>query len=336
MTEMKEQCPVCQTDCEEDATACSICGFADELGINRTWVIKEDASNWLETVVKHYRVQYEAKKRENDLLAQLEEAKQREAKLLAQLEAAKQRETEVEVPITKATDVEISNFNEIMWLINNGNRLEAIKILRSSGLGFLEAKNLVDSTQCNPEKIKALLKTRGSFTDFRDGYVYRTVKIGSQVWMAENLNYNAPDSKCYDNDFKNIKKYGRFYDWDIAMKVVPSGWHLPSNDEWQKLIDFVGGDKVAEEKLKAKIGWDSYSNGTDEYGFSALPSGYGNSDGNFEYVGDYGVWWNASNKFTYSSIHNCNIDIGFIGVIYKFYYRTALCPIRCLQNKTHR
>jgi len=64
---------------------------------------------------------------------------------------------------------------------------------------------------------------------------------------------------------------------------------LPSDKEWQMLVDFVGAD--AGKKLKAKEGWDKNGNGTDEYGFSALPGGRGNSDGNFYYVGDYGYWW---------------------------------------------
>jgi hypothetical protein len=72
---MSETCPVCKTECSDSATTCSICGFKDELGINRTWAIKEDLSNWLETIVKPYRVQWEARKREAELIAQLKASK---------------------------------------------------------------------------------------------------------------------------------------------------------------------------------------------------------------------------------------------------------------------
>ncbi|MCL2284307.1 MAG: fibrobacter succinogenes major paralogous domain-containing protein [Fibromonadales bacterium] len=127
-----------------------------------------------------------------------------------------------------------------------------------------------------------------TFADPRDGQVYRTVKIGNQIWMAQNLNYNAPGCKCYDNDPKNAEKYGRLYNWEIAKNVAPPGWHLPSDAEWHTLVDFIGGGEGT--KLKAKNGWD----GTDDYGFSALPGGFCNSDGRFYDVGDYGRWWSAT------------------------------------------
>jgi len=85
MCETIEKCPVCKTECSNGATKCSVCGFTDENGIDRTWPIKEDAEYWLETVVKPYRVLWEARKRESELLAQLEEAKKRETELLARL-----------------------------------------------------------------------------------------------------------------------------------------------------------------------------------------------------------------------------------------------------------
>jgi hypothetical protein len=119
---------------------------------------------------------------------------------------------------------------------------------------------------------------KGTFTDPRDNKTYKTVKIVSQTWMAENLNYAASGSKCYDDKPENCKKYGRLYDWDAAMRVCPYGWHLPSDYEWDVLMAAVDGTERAGEKLKAKSGWNnSYQgksgNGTDQYGFSALPGG---------------------------------------------------------------
>ena len=132
------------------------------------------------------------------------------------------------------------------------------------------------------------------FTDTRDGKKYKTVKIGSQTWMAENLNYAANGSKCYDNNSGNCAKYGHLYDWNTARSACPSGWHLPSYDEWDMLSNAVGGEKIAGKKLKAKSGWKDNGNGTDDYGFSALPGGDGDSDGSFSRVGYYGCWWSAS------------------------------------------
>jgi uncharacterized protein (TIGR02145 family) len=143
----------------------------------------------------------------------------------------------------------------------------------------------------------------GSVT--HEGKTYKTVAIGEQVWMAENLNYNASGSRCYNNSEANCNIYGRLYNWDTAMRVCPSGWHLPSDAEWSTLMQFInpscsliGACDNAGKLLKATSGWDnSYSggsgNGTDEFGFAALPGGYGYPDGSFRDVGMYGYWWSA-------------------------------------------
>ena len=138
------------------------------------------------------------------------------------------------------------------------------------------------------------------FTDTRDGKVYKIVSIGSQIWMAENLNYDIPDDTsdvCYENSAENCAKYGRLYTWDAASVACPDGYHLPSNDEWDTLDDYVGGDVTT--KLKSASGWKRYKlksgNGTDEYGFSALPGGYYDSGDGFKHAGGSGDWWSATN-----------------------------------------
>jgi len=133
----------------------------------------------------------------------------------------------------------------------------------------------------------------GNFVDGRDGRVYRQVTIGAQRWMAENLNYRAEGSRCYDNDSANCAKYGRLYSWDAAMSACPAGWRLPSDAEWDILMDYVGGFETAGTKLKSKTGWNNNGNGTDVYEFSALPGGLGNS-GNFTNAGSDGYWWSAT------------------------------------------
>jgi len=115
-------------------------------------------------------------------------------------------------------------------------------------------------------------KENGSNSIEYEGQTYKTVKIGTQTWMAENLNYNAKGSKCYDNNSENCKKCGRLYDREAAMKACPKGWHIPTKIEWDALEKFVGGDKVSGDALRAKTGW-AVRNGTDNYGFSAFPCG---------------------------------------------------------------
>jgi len=177
---------------------------------------------------------------------------------------------------------------------------------------------------------------------------YKTKQIGNQVWMAENLNYNVQGSKCYKDDPANCTKYGRLYDWATAMDlpsrcnsttcasqigvkhrgICPSGWHIPSNDDWDELIDFVGGALGAGIKLKSKMGWGVPA-GTDEYGFSALPGGNGYSDGSFNYVGESGAWWSAY------EIKSRNADSWFIDdedVYHGNSGKENLFSVRCLQD----
>jgi uncharacterized protein (TIGR02145 family) len=136
-----------------------------------------------------------------------------------------------------------------------------------------------------------------TFTDSRDGKTYKIVVIGGrngQIWMAENLNYQKGKSWCYENNSSNCDKYGRLYDWNTAKAACPSGWHLPSRQEWKDLVSMAGGD-VAGKTLKAKFGWDYGGNGKDNYGFSALPGGYYSiNNGQFFSVGNEGYWWTAT------------------------------------------
>ena len=119
----------------------------------------------------------------------------------------------------------------------------------------------------------------GGMTDPRNGKSYKTVKIGKQTWMAQNLNYKMDDSFCYDNRAVNCAKYGSLYEWADAMNACPAGWHLPTKAEWDTLISNAGGALLAGKMLKSKRGWKSlkgknFGNGTDAFGFSALPAGY--------------------------------------------------------------
>jgi uncharacterized protein (TIGR02145 family) len=168
-----------------------------------------------------------------------------------------------------------------------------------------------------------------SFTDKRDGKTYRTVVIGGKTWMAQNLNYQTGNSWCYKNDNSNCNKYGRLYDWKTAMTACPSGWHLPSNQEWDGLVDAVGGDAMAGKKLKSTSGWSENGNGTDEYGFSALPGGGRRPDSNFYYVGGTGYWWTATEDNAYYAYLRDVYCYG--GGVYLFNYDKGYAwSVRCV------
>jgi len=158
----------------------------------------------------------------------------------------------------------------------------------------------------------------------------KTVKIGNQIWMSENLNDASKGGKCYENKPENCKKYGRLYTWKEATKACPKGWHLPSNEEWQTLVDFAGGNEIAGKKLKAKIGWEE-GNGTDEYGFSALPGGFCTPDGSFLIVGGLGFWWSATELSTVSAY---GWDMYYVnsGVNENYNGKSYLLSVRCVKD----
>ncbi|MDR2577560.1 MAG: fibrobacter succinogenes major paralogous domain-containing protein [Chitinispirillales bacterium] len=157
---------------------------------------------------------------------------------------------------------------------------------------------------------------KGVFTDSRDGQQYAWVEIGSQVWMAGNLNYAGAESNlgtCYDGEPGNCATYGRLYNWLTVMSgtsgssanpsgvrgICPEGWHVPSDAEWAALSDFAV-ENVAGRKLKATSGWNG-GNGTDDFGFSALPGGRRQTGEDYWGIGEHGEWWSATEQGTESA-----------------------------------
>lgn len=167
---------------------------------------------------------------------------------------------------------------------------------------------------------------------------YRTVQIGNQTWMAENLNCDVSGSKCYDNSPANCAKYGRLYNWSTANTVCPYGWHLPGSSEWAALFSYVhnssGTSNSAGKYLKAIVGWGSdYSsdaNGEDAYGFAAFPGGYYGS-GSYKSAGTGGYWWSASAGGSTSAELR-----GFVSyedkVSFHTWSRSNLLSVRCVKD----
>jgi uncharacterized protein (TIGR02145 family) len=202
------------------------------------------------------------------------------------------------------------------------------------------------STPKNNSKVG---EKKGFMTDSRDGQNYRTIKIGMQTWMAQNLNYESAGSYCYNDSASNCAKYGRLYTWAAAMDsagtwssngkgcgygktcspaypvrgVCPDGWHLPTQMEWNTLFMAVGGQSIAGKKLKSSSGWDSDGNGTDDFLFSALPAGNRFGLGGYGNEGITEFWSSTEDVsrkayFMYlyftlddANLHNDNKNYGF-------------------------
>ena len=204
--------------------------------------------------------------------------------------------------------------------------------------------------------------------DDRDGQTYRTVKIGEQWWMAENLNYRYilqtdeedSSSYCYGDDPANCSKYGRLYLWSAAMDgagivpgntpsvcgsertcnartrrvrgVCPEGWHLPTVPEWRTLFIAVGGKEKVETKLNSTDGWNNDANGSDAFGFSALPAGNRNAQSSdFRNQGVNAYFW-SSTEDDASHAYRMNLfgdkAEAFLGIISKRY----AFSVRCLKD----
>jgi uncharacterized protein (TIGR02145 family) len=147
------------------------------------------------------------------------------------------------------------------------------------------------------------------------------VKIGNQTWSAVNLSTDKfangdliPEAKTeqewlaaaekgepawchYNNDPSNDEKYGKLYNWHAVNDprgLAPKGWNVPSDADWSALSEVAGGDQTAGEKLKSTLGWDGDGNGSDEFGFNAVPGGFRKTTGEFSSLGSFALYWSST------------------------------------------
>lgn len=166
------------------------------------------------------------------------------------------------------------------------------------------------------------------------GQTYNTVEIGNQCWLKENLNYESGTSWCYEDNLENCAIYGRLYDWETALGICPSGWHLPSDNEFILLENFLGGSDVAGGKMKESGSehWSSPNVGaTNESGFTALPNGFRHDNGNFHHLGVYQTMW--------SSLEDGGINARHWGISYdsddlthSFTHKVHGRAVRCIKD----
>lgn len=179
----------------------------------------------------------------------------------------------------------------------------------------------------------------GTLTDERDGQTYKTVKIGTQTWMAENLNYAYlqptaeldSSSFCYRDSASYCEKYGRLYSWDVAINICPDGWHLPDTTEWNTLFAAVGGSSTAGKMLKSTSGWKNSGNGTDAYSFAVLPAGYGDNGKTYDFEGSDADFWSSTEDDSgsaYDVLMNYYDDVAYLFNLRK---RQAF-SVRCVKD----
>lgn len=190
-----------------------------------------------------------------------------------------------------------------------------------------------------------------------DGNEYQTVTIGSQKWMAENLKTtkyndgtsipNISENAAWDglttgafctyfNDAVNKSIYGNLYNWFAVEtgKLCPTGWHVPSDAEWNTLTDYLsthGFDGTQGKALKDQQGWYNNGNGTDDYGFTAKPGGSRQNAGFFANIVSNGYWWTSTSDNAYDvSVKNISFDKDVVSTY--TYYKKYGFSIRCIRN----
>ncbi|OQX76065.1 MAG: hypothetical protein B6D61_09335, partial [Bacteroidetes bacterium 4484_249] len=254
-----------------------------------------------------------------------------------------------------------------VWNVQAGNK------------GYIEGDYNLDVQVSNPDKNEKLLPNEGdtsyvadgfycadSITDVRDGQKYKIVNIGSQCWMAQNLNIgimingdnnqidnNTIEKYCYDNDGENCDTYGGLYQWDEMMQYVsaegtqgicPDGWYLPTDEEWKMLEGAVDSQYDypnpiwdyynlwrgydAGSNIKSTSGWSYGGNGSDQYGFNALPGGRHSSF--FQYLTTNSSFWSSSENINHS--WDRELSYGNEGVRRRTGVQNYGFSVRCLKN----
>ena len=240
---------------------------------------------------------------------------------------------------------------------------KAYLFITDKGMGHYVRCLKGKSTKLDAATESAYSGSYGSLTDERDGQTYKTVKIGSQTWMAENLNLETKNSICYGGSSENCEKYGRLYDWSIAMDVdgiwgeyirscidlsielsdcspiypvrgvCPEGWHLPSYAEFETLIEVTGSRTTAGRKLKSTTDWFGNGNGTDAYGFRALPAGYGGSSADsLKNQGFSANFWSSTLKKYFKYAHHLYITFSDDDVGLNTIEMNRKLSVRCIKN----
>ncbi|MCL2688214.1 MAG: hypothetical protein FWE57_00005, partial [Chitinispirillia bacterium] len=263
-----------------------------------------------------------------------------------------------EIPIVNITATSASGHRFVNWTVVTGtatfgNAESASTTVTLSSNATIRANFKI--SHLNPNI------SYGFFTDPRDNQRYHTIVIGNQRWFAENLNFSGSGGVCYDNNPSNCDTYGRLYTWAEAMNLssscnnnscasqvqsnhqgaCPVGWRVPSDADWTTLANFVGSAVLVPDffavgtRLKSRTGWEGFGNvnGTDEFGFSALPGGYRFHNGTtFVSGGSMGLWWSSveSSPATYALGRTMHSVSGSMNSLRDL--KNLSISLRCIEN----
>lgn len=231
--------------------------------------------------------------------------------------------------------------------ISSGDIQSSSSVIATSSSQAVQSSSSIASSSSSAESSSSYVPpsgiSYGIMTDPRTpAFSYRTVEIGNRTWMAENM-AKGGGTLCPGGIHDNCAGYGHLYRWEDTKNLCPEGWSLPSKDEWEQLISSVGGGsaKQAGKALKTNSGWKNDGDGTDEYGFSALPAGYwSNYSGDGEYYGLEGAahFWSQT-EFGSDSAYGLKLEytvdsasMSKYSVTGKNYYALS---VRCILDENY-
>ncbi len=202
-------------------------------------------------------------------------------------------------------DVKAGVVNKDKYYVYENGKWHEYVPLSSSSITLKSSSSLVkiSSSSVLEGYVDPSTVVKGTMTDSRDNQTYMTIQIGTQTWMAQNLNYESTNSYCYNDSAKYCSKYGRLYRWNVARTACPSGWHLPTKAEFETLFTAVGSLSTAGKILKSTSGWKSGGNSTDDYSFSALPAGGRLNGENYDFEGIYALFLSSTEYSSYNAYY---------------------------------
>jgi uncharacterized protein (TIGR02145 family) len=191
-----------------------------------------------------------------------------------------------------------------------------------------------------------------------DGFQYQTARLGTQTWMAQNLNVTQfrngdpiPEAQTaeewrkanlegtpawcyYKNDPENAAIYGKLYNWYAITDprgIAPQKWHVPNQEEWNRMINFLGGKQKAGPSLKSSSGWNKGGNGSNQSNFMALPGGSRDENGSFLGMGNYGYFWTAQEQAAYNA-WGCDLGYSYTQINRFSYQKGNGFSVRCVRD----